>query len=159
MDGARAIMCMTADGVGEAQETNNRGTYNRTPKGKDVTWTDEMDRCLTELLVKQVMLGNKLEKNFKTSAYVAVLIVLNERFGLNLTIENVVSRLKTWKRQYGLLKEMLYQGGFKWDEERKIVVATDSKWNEYIKVYLVFLHINFSFRSNLGLYLFAIAVL
>ncbi|KAL2322336.1 hypothetical protein Fmac_026715 [Flemingia macrophylla] len=28
-----------------------------------------MDHCLTELLFNQVMTGNKLEKNFKTSAY------------------------------------------------------------------------------------------
>jgi hypothetical protein len=120
---ARAKMGMiTDDNVMEAQETNYHGTDNTTEKGKSVTWTDEMDLCLTELLVKQVMLGNKLEKNFKTSAYIATLAVLNERFDLNLTIENV------------LMKEMLSRGGFEWDEGRKMVVATDSTWNEYIKV-------------------------
>jgi hypothetical protein len=132
---ARAKMGMiTDDNVMEAQETNYHGTDNTTEKGKSVTWTDEMDLCLTELLVKQVMLGNKLEKNFKTSAYIATLAVLNERFDLNLTIENIKSRLRTWKKQYVLMKEMLSRGGFEWDEGRKMVVATDSTWNEYIKV-------------------------
>lgn len=131
---ARAKMGMlTDDNVVEAQETNYHGTDNTTEKGKSVTWTDEMDLCLTELLVKQVMLGNKLEKNFKTSAYIATLAVLNERFDLNLTIENIKSRLRTWKKQYVLMKEMLSRGGFEWDEGRKMVVATDSTWNEYIK--------------------------
>ncbi|OIW13242.1 hypothetical protein TanjilG_14175 [Lupinus angustifolius] len=126
-------MSLTIDDVLEAEETNRHGTRNAMMKVKYVTWTDEMDHCLTELLVNQVMMGNKLEKNFKTSAYVVALTALNERFGLNLTIENIKNRLKTWKKQYDLVKEMLYLGGFKWDEGQKMVVATDSEWNEYIK--------------------------
>ncbi|KAE9598383.1 putative pyridoxal phosphate-dependent transferase, subdomain 2, Myb/SANT-like protein [Lupinus albus] len=126
-------MSFTIDEVLEAEETNRHGTRNAMTKVRYVTWTDEMDHCLTELLVNQVMMGNKLEKNFKTSAYIVTITALNERFGLNLTIENIKNRLKTWKKQYDLLKEMLYLGGFRWDEGRKMVVATDSEWNEYIK--------------------------
>ncbi|PNX58454.1 hypothetical protein L195_g050918 [Trifolium pratense] len=101
-------MCMTTDdNVTEVQDTNqyHQGTDITTEKGKSVTWTDEMDLCLTELLVKQVMLGNKLEKNFKTSAYIATLAVLNDRFDLNLTIENIKSRLRTWRKHYVLMKQ------------------------------------------------------
>ncbi|XP_020222381.1 uncharacterized protein LOC109804884 isoform X3 [Cajanus cajan] len=131
---ACANMGMTTnDSVMEVQETNFRRTNSAKEKGKNVSWTDEMDHCLTELLFNQVMLGNKLEKNFKTSAYIAALNVLNERFGLNITKENIISRLKTWKKQYGLMKEMLSQGRFEWDEERKMVVATDLDWDAYIK--------------------------
>lgn len=133
-NGACANMGMTTDnGVMEVQETNCHRTNHAKEKGKSVTWTDEMDQCLTELLVNQVMLGNKLEKNYKTSAYIAALTVLNERFGLNLTKENIISRLNSWRKQYGVLKEMFSQGKFKWDEEHKMVVATDLEWNEYIK--------------------------
>jgi hypothetical protein len=57
-----------------------------------------MDRCLTQLLVEQVMLGNKLEKNFKPVAYTAALTVLNDKFGLDSTKENIRDRLKTWKK-------------------------------------------------------------
>ncbi|XP_027341993.1 uncharacterized protein LOC113854889 isoform X2 [Abrus precatorius] len=134
MNGARANMGMTTDDDDmEAQETNYHRTSSAKDKGKHVTWTDEMDCCLTELLFNQVMLGNKLEKNFKTSAYIAAVTFLNEKFGLNLTKENIVSRLKKWKKQYGLLQEMLSHGRFEWDEEHKMVVATDSEWDEYIK--------------------------
>jgi hypothetical protein len=129
----------TDDNVMDAQDTNQQGTDITTEKVKSVTWTDEMDLCLTELLVKQVMLGNKLEKNFKTSAYIATVAVLNDRFNLNLTIENIKSRLRTWRKQYVLMKEMLSRGGFEWDEARKMVVATDSTWNEYIKVFITFI--------------------
>jgi hypothetical protein len=129
----------TDDNVMEVQDTNHQGTDITTEKVKSVTWTDEMDLCLTELLVKQVTLGNKLEKNFKTSAYIATVAVLNDRFNLNLTIENIKSRLRTWRKQYVLMKEMLSRGGFEWDEARKMVVATDSTWNEYIKVFITFI--------------------
>jgi hypothetical protein len=129
----------TDDNVMEVQDTNHQGTDITTEKVKSVTWTDEMDLCLTELLVQQVMLGNKLEKNFKTSAYIATVAVLNDRFELNLTIENIKSRLRTWRKQYVLMKEMLSRGGFEWDEARKMVVATDSTWNEYIKVFITFI--------------------
>jgi hypothetical protein len=129
----------TDDNVMDAQDTNQQGTDITTEKVKSVTWTDEMDLCLTELLVMQVMSGNKLEKNFKTSAYIATVAVLNDRFELNLTIENIKSRLRTWRKQYVLMKEMLSRGGFEWDEARKMVVATDSTWNEYIKVFITFI--------------------
>ncbi|KAK7295758.1 hypothetical protein RJT34_18670 [Clitoria ternatea] len=133
-NGACANMGITTDNdVMEAQQTNYHRTGYSKEKEKHVTWTDEMDCCLTELLANQVMMGNKLEKNFKTVAYIAALTVLNERFGLNLTKENIISRLKTWRKQYGLLKEMLSQGRFKWDEGSKMVIATDSEWDEYIK--------------------------
>ncbi|KAK7400983.1 hypothetical protein VNO78_12292 [Psophocarpus tetragonolobus] len=138
-DGSMKVACanmgMTPDdGVMEVQETNcHRTNYSKEKVKNVVTWTDEMDRCLTVLLVNQVMLGNKLEKNFKTSAYIASLTVLNERFGLNLTKENIISRLNTWRKQYGLLKEMLSEGRFEWDEGCKMVVATDLEWDKYIK--------------------------
>ncbi|KAL2627879.1 hypothetical protein AAZV13_07G199000 [Glycine max] len=129
INGACANMGMTTDdGVMEVQETKEKEKVKNV-----VTWTDEMDHCLTELLVNQVMLGNRLEKFFKTSAYIAALTALNERFDLNLTKENIINRLKIWKKQYDVLKEMLSQGRFEWDEGCKMVVATDLAWDEYIK--------------------------
>lgn len=108
---------------------------NAKEKGKYMSWTDDMDRCLTEQLLEQVLLGNKVEKKFKAAAYTAALTALNEKFALELTKENIMNRLKTWKKQYGLVKELLFQNGFEWDERQKMVVASDSKWNEYIKVH------------------------
>uniref|UniRef100_A0A2N9FX33 Myb/SANT-like domain-containing protein n=1 Tax=Fagus sylvatica TaxID=28930 RepID=A0A2N9FX33_FAGSY len=116
-----------------AEEAYYNEIDNAKDKGKYISWTDEMDRCLTQLLVEQVMLGNKLEKNFKPVAYMTALTVLNEKFGLDLTRENIRNRLKTWKKQYGLVKELLSHSGFEWDERYKMVVAPDSDWNEYIK--------------------------
>ena len=96
-----------------------------------------MDRCLTEQLVEQVTLGNKLQKSFKPVAFRAALSVLNKRFPLDLTTENIKNRLKTWKKQYRLVKELLSQHGFEWDERQKMVIANDLEWRECIKVQLI----------------------
>lgn len=100
-------------------------------------WTSEMDRCLTKILVEQAKNGNKVDTTFKPAAYTAALEALNETFGLDLTKEHIRNRLKTWKKQYGVLKELLAQNGFKWDEARKMVVADNSVWNDYIKVHSI----------------------
>lgn len=103
---------------------------------KYLVWTNEMDRCLTEELLKQVKLGNKLEKNFKPIAYVVAAISLNDKFSLGLTQENIRNRLKTWERLYWLVNELLSCRQFKWDDKLKMVVTSESIWNEYIKVNL-----------------------
>ncbi|XP_042483561.1 L10-interacting MYB domain-containing protein-like isoform X2 [Macadamia integrifolia] len=102
-------------------------------KGKYIVWTNEMDHCLTEILVDQVKKGNKKDKCLNNTAYVTAVKTLKERFSLNLNKDHVRNRLKTWKKQHGVLKELLSQTGFQWDDERKMVVAHDSLWNEYLK--------------------------
>jgi hypothetical protein len=131
-----------------AEETYYDQSDNANDRGKYISWTDEMDRCLTQLLVEQVMLGNKLEKNFKPVAYTAALTVLNDKFGLDLTKENIRNRLKTWKKQYRLVMELLSHCGFEWDERCKMVVANASDWNEYIKVLYVILQIDSMFLMH-----------
>lgn len=103
-------------------------------KGKYILWTDEMDRCLTEQLVEQATLGNKLQKSFKQMALKAAVSVINKKFSLDLTTENIRNRLRTRKKQYRLVKELLSQHGFEWDERQKMVIANDSEWRQCIKV-------------------------
>ena len=104
--------------------------------GKNVRWTFEMDRCLGKVLVEQVILGNKnrLDNKFKPAAYEAAVLAIKEQFHLDLTKDHVRNRLKTWKKQYDILQELLDQRDFEWDERRKMVIANDSAWNEYVKV-------------------------
>ena len=96
-----------------------------------------MDCCLSEILVQQIKLGNKnkLDNKLKPAAYEAAVLAINERFELNVTKDHVKNRLKTWKKLYDALKELQDQTGFGWDENRKMVIANDSVWNEYIKVH------------------------
>ena len=109
-------------------------------QGKNMRWTYEMDRCLGKVLVEQVILGNKnkLDNKFKPAAYEAAVLAIKKQFHIDLMKDHVRNRLKTWKKQYDILQELLDQSGFEWDGRRKMVIANDSAWNEYIKVPNVF---------------------
>lgn len=97
-----------------------------------------IDRCLTEKLIKQVELGDKLERKFDSVTYKAALAALNETFVLDLSQECIRSRLKKWKRLYGLVKELLSSREFEWDKKQKMIVADDSVWSKHIKVHFLF---------------------
>jgi len=101
---------------------------------KNIRWTVEMDHCLGKILVDQVKKGLKVDKVLLTEAYEAAVSVVNAKFGLLLTKFNIKNRLKTWKKQYEQLKEILSHTGFKWDETKKMIIANDSTWNDYIRV-------------------------
>lgn len=104
---------------------------------KNLRWTEEMDRWLGKILVEQVRKGLKIDKVFQTEAYDSAVSAMNAKFGLHLTKGNIKNRLKTWKRQYELLKEILSHDGFKWDEAKKMIAADDPTWNEYIRVFQI----------------------
>lgn len=93
-----------------------------------------MDHFLGETLVDQVRKGNKVDKILQTEAYETAVSALNAKFGPFITKDHIKNRLKTWKKQYELVKELLSHAGFEWDETQKMVVANDSTWNHYIKV-------------------------
>ncbi|KAI8525963.1 hypothetical protein RHMOL_Rhmol13G0271300 [Rhododendron molle] len=130
---AEADMDWTAHNEGVGAELYENRSDNGNGKGKYVVWTVEMDRCLTEKLIEQVKLGNKVEKSFTPVAYKAAVKALNANFGLDLKKANIRNRLKTLKKMYGHVKEILSHKGFMWDKTRKMVVANDAIWNEYIK--------------------------
>lgn len=104
---------------------------------KNLRWTEEMDRCLGKILVEQVNKGNKIDKILQREAYDAAVLALNEKFGPDLTKEHIRNRLRTWRKQYLILKEFLSHSGFKWDAMQKMIIASDSVWDDYVKVCLI----------------------
>lgn len=115
--------------------------------GRQMRWTSDMDSCLSATLVQQIKEGNRSEFDYKLrpAAFEACVLAINEKFQLYLTKEHVKNRLKTWKKQYDILKELINQSSFEWDEKRKMVIANDSVWNEYIKVLIRLLLISVTF--------------
>lgn len=107
---------------------------NAKEKVRYVVWTTEMDSCLTKILAEQVKKGNKVDNILKPAAFAAALKELNENFHLDLTKDHIKNRLKTWRKQFGILKELLAHKGFQWDEAQKMVIADNSVWNDYIRV-------------------------
>ncbi|QCE03536.1 hypothetical protein DEO72_LG8g1561 [Vigna unguiculata] len=101
---------------------------------KSLRWTVEMDHWLGKILVDQVKKGLKVDKVLLTEAYESAVSVVNAKFGLHLEKFNIKNRLKTWKKQYEQLKEILSHTGFQWDKIKKMIIANDSTWNDYIRV-------------------------
>lgn len=106
-------------------------------KAKYMVWTNEMDKCLTEVLAEQVKKGNKVDNILKPAAFAGALKTLNERYGMYLTKGHIKHRLKIWRKKFVVLKELLAHRGFMWNETKKMVVADNSVWNDYIKVILL----------------------
>ncbi|GAB4836160.1 hypothetical protein Ancab_039522 [Ancistrocladus abbreviatus] len=102
-------------------------------KGKNVVWSIAMDKCLIEALVIQAQSGNKVDKCFNETAYTAACDAVNARFNLSLNNQKVINRLKTIKKRYRVIKDMLSQKGFTWNPHTKMIECdNDDVWKRYL---------------------------
>ncbi|KAI4323601.1 hypothetical protein L6164_023194 [Bauhinia variegata] len=105
-------------------------------KGRNVVWSIAMDKCLIEALAVQAKNGNKIDKCFNENAYTAACVAVNTRFNLNLNNQKVINRLKTIKKRYKVMKDMLSQDGFRWNPNTKMIVCeSEELWKRYIAVH------------------------
>ncbi|THG19191.1 hypothetical protein TEA_010974 [Camellia sinensis var. sinensis] len=103
-------------------------------QAKNLRWTEEMDCCLGKILVEQMQKGYKID-NLQREAYGIALMALKDKFRPDLSKDHIRNQLKTWRKQYGVLKELLFHTGFKWNAAQKVVVGSDSVWSDYIKTH------------------------
>ncbi|XP_047320912.1 uncharacterized protein At2g29880-like [Impatiens glandulifera] len=55
---------------------------------------------------------------------------------VNVSRENIQSRLKTWDKHYTIISDMLGTSGFGWDWDRKVVkVDSEEVWTAYVKAH------------------------
>ncbi|XP_010540195.1 PREDICTED: uncharacterized protein LOC104814049 [Tarenaya hassleriana] len=105
-------------------------------KGRNVVWSIAMDKCLIEALAVQAKNGNKIDKCFNENAYTAACFAVNTRFNLNLNNQKVINRLKTIKKRYKVMKDILSQDGFWWNPNTKMIECeSDELWKRYISVH------------------------
>ncbi|KAG7557862.1 Myb/SANT-like domain [Arabidopsis suecica] len=105
-------------------------------KGRNVVWSVGMDKCLIEALAVQAKNGNKVDKCFNDSAYTAACVAVNARFNLNLTSQKAINRLKTIKKRYKVMRDILSHDGFWWNSTTKMIdCESDELWRRYIAVY------------------------
>ncbi|XP_058068765.1 uncharacterized protein At2g29880-like [Magnolia sinica] len=95
-------------------------------------WSDTMDNALVDALVEQVNLGLKSDIGFKLEAYKATIKEIHDKCEILLENRHISNRLRTLKRLYWAIKDMLNASGFGWDANEKMVVATDDVWEGYI---------------------------
>lgn len=104
-------------------------------RGRNVVWSVGMDKCLIEALAVQAKNGNKVDKCFNDNAYTAACVAVNTRFNLNLNNQKVINRLKTIKKRYRVMKDILGQAGFWWNSNTKMIdCESDELWKRYIAV-------------------------
>uniref|UniRef100_A0A1J3GC26 Myb/SANT-like domain-containing protein n=1 Tax=Noccaea caerulescens TaxID=107243 RepID=A0A1J3GC26_NOCCA len=105
-------------------------------KGRNVVWSVGMDKCLIEALAVQAKNGNKIDKCFNEQAYSAACVAVNARFNRNLNNQKVINRLKTIKKRYKVMKDILSRDGFWWNSSTKMIDCdSDEIWRRYIAVH------------------------
>ena len=91
-----------------------------------------MDKCLIEALAAQARSGNKIDKCFNENAYMAACVAVNTCFNLNLNNQKVINRLKTIKKRYKVIKDILSQNGFWWNPNTEMIECdSDEIWKNY----------------------------
>ncbi|KAJ1428313.1 Myb/SANT-like domain [Sesbania bispinosa] len=105
-------------------------------KGRNVVWSIAMDKCLIEALAVQAKNGNKIDKCFNENAYTAACVAVNTHFNLNLNNQKVINRLKTIKKRYKVIKDILSQDGFWWNPNTNMIESdNDELWKNYISAH------------------------
>lgn len=98
------------------------------------SWVSSHDECLLELLIEQQNCGKTTSNLFKYEVYKTVTQKLNQNFGTNVEENQMKLRYSAMKKDYGVIKTLLSQPGFQWDGQKKMVVADDKVWENYVAV-------------------------
>ena len=103
---------------------------------------------MADILRDERNLSNKRDAGWKTVAYNSASSMLSSQLHIDITADNVKNPIKTWKKLYGIVSDILGQSGFSWDATKKMItVDDDNAWQEYIKVRF-FLDIYYFYECN-----------
>ncbi|XP_058076341.1 uncharacterized protein LOC131224919 [Magnolia sinica] len=103
-------------------------------KSVHIQWSEPMDNALVDALVNQITLGRKSDMGFKPEAYRATIIEMFNRYGVELENKHISNHLRTLKRFYWVVKDMVEATGFGRDVDQKMVIVADDVWTVYIEV-------------------------
>ncbi|XP_039007618.1 L10-interacting MYB domain-containing protein-like [Hibiscus syriacus] len=96
-------------------------------------WTAPMDRFFMDLLLQQVLDGNKINQVFNEQDWVHMVDSFSEKFGLQLDKNVLESQYICLMKQYNDITDLISHSGFLWDEEKQMVVANNDNWEVYVK--------------------------
>ncbi|PON56545.1 Myb/SANT-like domain containing protein [Trema orientale] len=100
-----------------------------------IDWTPSMDRCLIDIMLELVHKMNKIDHSIDDQAWIDIVALFKDRFGLQFHKDVLRSRSKRLEKQYFDMKDLLKQRGFWWDEMQQMVTACDDVWDTYIEEY------------------------
>ena len=119
----------------QSKTKENQQTEDEVDEKSYVRWSLDMECALVDILRDERNLGNKGDAGWKIVAYNNASSKLSSQPHIDIIADNVKNRIKTWKKLYGIVSDILGQSGFSWDATKKMItVNDDNAWQEYIKV-------------------------
>ncbi|KAL2483371.1 hypothetical protein Fot_44815 [Forsythia ovata] len=116
------------------ENDTNSSQVDPSTKIRQVRWNDDMDGFMIIALVNQVLVGHKRSDNGFTSFQISkAMESVKQGCGMVVTEKNVRSRLKTLKREYAEVSQLLSISGFGWDAETGRITADSLAWEELVK--------------------------
>ncbi|KAE8771993.1 hypothetical protein D1007_56068 [Hordeum vulgare] len=110
------------------EETKKKSSSNY------LTWTDEMDKTLLDVLVDQHNRGDHAQNGWKPHVYNAAIKGIHDKCGLDLTKEKIWSRMKTFHKHYEVISKILSQSRFaSYWVNNKLLIDSDDVWDKYVK--------------------------
>ncbi|WOK92432.1 hypothetical protein Cni_G01123 [Canna indica] len=100
------------------------------------SWTQEEDEILLTILEELVVEGHRGENGtFKAGTHEEALKRMLIRVpGINLTVQQIVNKMKRWSLKLSEALDMMNTSGFGWDDVRKCVVVDNPQvLEEYLK--------------------------
>ncbi|KAI5006582.1 hypothetical protein ZWY2020_033825 [Hordeum vulgare] len=111
-----------------------------------VTWDDDMDAALLEVLVHHHNMGDHLQNGWKAHVYTATIKNVKEKFSKDITKENVLGKLRTFDKKFQVISKILSQSGFVWDwVNHKLSIDSDVAKTKNVEV-------NNAKEKGIGLY-------
>ncbi|XP_052195661.1 L10-interacting MYB domain-containing protein-like [Diospyros lotus] len=96
-------------------------------------WTTPLTKILVDLMVEQVHKGNRQNHSFGKKAWNSISDDFCQKTSLKWDKEQLKNRYAVLKRQYGIVKLLLDQSEFMWDEATGTILAEDEVWERVLK--------------------------
>ncbi|KAA8532000.1 hypothetical protein F0562_006858 [Nyssa sinensis] len=96
-------------------------------------WTTSLTKILVELMVDQVRKGNRQNNSFSKKAWKYMCDEFYKKTGLKWDKEQLKNRYAFLRKQHNIVKLLLDQSDFIWDEATGAIVAKDEVWDNYTK--------------------------
>ncbi|KAL7231279.1 hypothetical protein ACSBR2_009528 [Camellia fascicularis] len=121
-------------------EMASRSTRSRRPPPRQqpeqqsrAKWTAPLTKILVDLMVDQIHKGNRQNHSFGKKAWKCTSDDFHKKTGLKWDKEQLKNRYAVLRRQYSIVKLLLDQSDFKWDETTGTIMAEDEVWDKFIK--------------------------
>ncbi|CAH2064402.1 unnamed protein product [Thlaspi arvense] len=98
-------------------------------------WTASLTKLLANLIVGQVLKGNRVNNSLSNKAWNFITDEFYKRSGLKWDKEHLKNRFAVLRRQFAVVKLLLARDNFVYDESSGSIIATDEAWDECLKEY------------------------